>query len=80
MNDELMKEIKRLACEELHGDWVEHTDNWNGYEVWEPRYKEVVYLGFYMYVVLVKDGKARISTDEEASAYEMWHIKQKYGE
>mgnify|MGYP004650145511 CR=1 FL=1 len=80
MNDELMKEIQRLACKVLAGDWVEHTNNWNGYEVWEPMYNEVKYVSFYWYVVLVKDGKARISTDEEASAYEMWCIQQENAE
>lgn len=80
MNDELMTEIQRLACKVLAGDWVEHTNHWNGYEVWEPRCNEVKYVSFYSYVVLVKDGKARISTDEEASAYLKWRLKQKYGE
>lgn len=80
MNDELMKEIKRLACKELAGDGVEHIDNWNGYEVWEPIYNEPVFISYCPFVILVKDGKARLSTHEESFAYEAWSIQQEIAE
>lgn len=77
MNDELMKEIKRLACKELAGDGVERTNHWNGYEVWKPIYNEPVFISYCPFVILVKDGKARISTHEESFAYLWWKHEQK---
>ena len=43
-------------------------EEWNGYKVYEPVYKEPVYIGFPL-VVLVKDGKVRVSTGDEALDY-----------
>lgn len=76
MNDELMTEIKRLACKELAGDGVERLGVWNGYEVWGIKRSQVVFIG-YPFVILVKDGKARISTLEESLDCEAWRFGRK---
>lgn len=80
MNNELMKEIQRLACRDLHGDGVKYTNHWNGYEVWEPIYNEPVFISYCPFVILVKDGKARLSTHEESFAYLKWSIQQENAE
>ncbi len=76
MNDELMTEIEEIARKKLLGEGVERLGEWNGYEVWEPKYSQVVFLG-YPFVIFVKDGKARISTPEESLEYEAWRFGRK---
>lgn len=53
---------------ELNAEEYSKGENWNGYEVYIPEYKQDMYLGL-PYVVLVKNGKARISTPEESLEY-----------
>lgn len=54
--------------QELNAKTYSKGENWNGYEVYIPNYEENVYLGM-PYVVLMKNGVARISTPEESLEY-----------
>ena len=69
MNDELMTEIKEIARKELFAEDARYLGEWNGYEVWGAKYEQMAFLGYCPYVILVKDGKARLSTYEESLAY-----------
>ena len=64
MNDN----IRELAYD-LNASDVKQGKNWKGYQVYEPIYKKQCFIGL-PYVILVKDGKARISTDKESLEYE----------
>ena len=76
MNDELMTEIEEIARKKLLGDGVERLGVWNGYEVWGIKRSQVVFLG-YPFVILVKDGKVRISTPAESLDCEAWRFGRK---
>lgn len=75
-----MTEIEEIARKKLLGDGVERLGVWNGYEVWEPIYNEPVFISYCPFVILVKDGKARLSTHEESFAYLKWSIQQENAE
>lgn len=77
MNDELIKEIKKIARKELLAEDARYLGEWNGYEVWGAKYEQMAYISYCPYVILVKDGKARLSTHEESLAYEAWRIQQR---
>ena len=52
----------------LNADGYKRGLDWNGFCVFEPIYNQEVCVGLPL-VVLVKDGEARVSTDDEAMAY-----------
>lgn len=54
--------------EELNTSKYKKGRPWKGYEVYEPVYDEDVCIGL-PYVILAKDDKVRISTDDEALDY-----------
>ena len=54
--------------EELNTSKYKKGKQWKGYEVYEPVYEDDVCIGL-PYVILVKDDKVRISTDDEALDY-----------
>ena len=66
MNEQLLQNIKETIRD--LGATKYKKGEWNGYEVYEPVYRENIYIGLPL-VVLVKDGKARVSTGEEALDY-----------
>ena len=67
MTDETTKNIK-LAIRALGASRYKKSVPWNGYDVYKPVYAEMAYRGF-PFVVLVKDGKVRLSTPEETRDY-----------
>ena len=67
MEDNLKQQILELI-EELNAKTYSRGENWKGYEVYVPVYEKEMYMGL-PYVVLVKDGEARISTPEESLEY-----------
>lgn len=64
MNKNVRKEVEELM-EELHADSYERSEDWKGYEVYQPIHKKMIYLG-YPFVVLVKGAEVRISEPEES--------------
>lgn len=60
-------EILDLA-RDLNADSVTVGKGWKGYNVYKPEYKDGAIVGL-PYVILEKDGKARISTEKEAFEY-----------
>ena len=54
--------------DELFADYYVIGLNWNGYQVFEPKYFKMTYIG-YPLVVLVKGDEVRISTAEESLEY-----------
>lgn len=63
-----MKEEILSLAEELNADGVKQGKSWKGYEVFIPQYKKGSCVGF-PYVILVKDGNARICTEKESTEY-----------
>ena len=59
--------VKR-RIEQLGADTCKIGEEWNGYKVYEPIYKTPVYTGMPL-VFLAKDGKVRVSTEDEALDY-----------
>ncbi|MBE5743145.1 MAG: hypothetical protein E7358_00315 [Clostridiales bacterium] len=70
-----MKKQLELCRIKLFADSLKKGKSWNGYEVYEPIYKEE-YIGGHPKIVLVKDGEVRLSTSEECFAY-MEFVKSK---
>lgn len=68
MNKETQEEIKQLALDYLQGSSYKRGKDWNGYEVYEPVYKEFAYTGLPL-VVLVKDDEVKLSSPDEAISY-----------
>lgn len=66
--DNSSKENIQELMDELNAKSYSKGESWKGYEVYIPNYEEDLYMGM-PYVVLVKDGKARISTPEESLEY-----------
>ena len=67
MKNNVEKLVKQFM-EDLDADTYKLGKDWNGYKVYEPVYNTTVYIGFPL-VVLVKDGKVRLSTNEESIKY-----------
>lgn len=67
MTDETTKNIK-LAIRALGASRYKKSVPWNGYDVYKPVYTEMAYRGLPL-VVLVKDGKVRLSTPDETLDY-----------
>lgn len=68
MSDEEKREQIQELTEELCATKYKKSIPWKGYEVYEPVYDDDVCIGL-PYVILVKDDKVRISTDDEALDY-----------
>ena len=62
-----MDEIKTLV-EELGARSYKKGKSWKGYNVYVPVYEKEAYIGL-PYVILEKNGEARICTDKEALEY-----------
>lgn len=63
----IKNEIINLA-RDLNADSVTVGKSWKGYNVYKPEYKAEAIVGL-PYVILEKDGKARVSTEKEAFEY-----------
>lgn len=67
-----MKEEQNALVEEcieaLGADGYHKGKNWKGYDVYIPDYDKPVDIGL-PYVVMVKDGEVRYSTDDESLDY-----------
>lgn len=64
-----LSEIKKYAIKSGYEN-AEYLTEWNGYSVYEPFFndEETHYIGLPR-VILVKDGKIRLSNDEESFAF-----------
>ena len=62
-----MDEIK-MYVEELGAKTYKKGKSWKGYNVYVPVYEKEAYIGL-PYVILEKNGKARICTGKEALEY-----------
>lgn len=60
-------EIKRFAAEQGFQK-IAKAGIWNGYQVYEPVYDEMSYIG-YPVLILVSDSEIRISTVKESMQY-----------
>lgn len=66
-----MKSVKEQLKEMTDFEYMSgyrKLPDWKGYEVYEPVYPEMVYVGL-PFVFLVKDGKVRASDPQETFAY-----------
>ena len=54
--------------EDLNADGYRKGKSWKGYDVYVPEYEQPVYVGL-PYVVLVKGGEVRLSTEDESLDY-----------
>ena len=61
-------EIEFLMRYELAADSYKKGEDWQGYQVYEPIYKNAPKIG-YPLVVLVKDDEVMVSTEDEAFDY-----------
>ena len=62
------QEIEFLMRYELSADSYKKGEDWQGYKVYEPVYKNAPKIG-YPLVVLVKDDEVMVSTEDEAFDY-----------
>ena len=60
-------EIKKFAAEQGFRK-IAKSGTWNGYEVFEPVYEEMAYVG-YPILILVSDSEIRLSTIDESMQY-----------
>ena len=67
MKENVKQEIEDFM-DELVADYYDKGYNWNGYEVYEPKYFKMTYIG-YPLVVLVKGSEVRLSTNKESIDY-----------
>ena len=67
MTDKTREAIKGMMAG-LGASRYKKAKPWNGYDVYKPVYTEMAYRGL-PFVVLVKDGKVRLSTPDETLDY-----------
>lgn len=76
---QIKDKVLELAKKLLPAVDVVRTEDWNGYEVWDPIPEECegpVCIGA-PFVFLVKDGNIRMCTTEEAFEHHSWECRHK---